>query len=46
MPNAKRPKIQEETIRTGGGNIHLREPNKPSEQVRITKKVSHKLRGM
>jgi hypothetical protein len=45
MPNPKRPKIQQEAIRTCGGNPHLREPNKPSEQVRITKKVSRKLRG-
>ena len=45
MPNPKRPKIQEEAIRTSGGNVHLKNPNKPSEQVRIMKKVTRKLRG-
>lgn len=45
MPNPKRPKIQDVTIKADGGNIHLRNPNKPSEQVRIMKKVSRKLRG-
>ena len=45
MPNPKRRIIEEEAIRTAGGNIHLRDPNKPSEQVRIMKKALRKLRG-
>jgi len=45
MPNPKRPMIQQEAIRTAGGNPHLREPMKASEQVRILKKAARKLRG-
>ena len=45
MPNPKRPKIQEVTIRTAGGNVHLKEPMKASEQVRLFKKAARKLRG-
>lgn len=43
MPNPKRTKIEETAIKAGGGNIHLKQPMKASEQVRITKKVSRRL---
>jgi hypothetical protein len=46
MPNPKRPPIQREVIKHLGGNIHLKNPNKPSEQLRISQKVARKLGGM
>ena len=45
MPNPKRPIVQQIVIKEGGGNIHLIDPNKPSEQVRISQKAARKLRG-
>jgi len=45
MPNPKRPIIQQEAIRTAGGNVHLKDPMKASEQVRLFKKATRKLRG-
>lgn len=45
MPNPKRPKVQQEAIRTAGGNVHLKEPMKASEQVRLFKKAARRLRG-
>ena len=45
MPNPKRPGIQQEEIKRDGGNVHLKYPNKPSEQVRISEKIARKLRG-
>jgi len=45
MPNPKRAIIQEVMIRAPGGNIHLREPMKATEQVRLFKKAARKLRG-
>lgn len=44
MPNPNRPPIQNEVIRTTGGNVHLRQPMKASEQKRIADKISKKLR--
>jgi len=44
MPNPRRPLIQDEAIRTSGGNVHLKKPMKASEQQRIAEKISRKLR--
>jgi len=45
MPNPKRSRIQEEAIRNLGGNIHLRDPNKHSEQIRMQKNIKRRLKG-
>jgi len=45
MPNPKRPRIQEEAIRSLGGNLHLKEPMKPSEQIRMQKNIKRRLKG-
>jgi len=44
MPNPKRPRIQEEAIKGAGGNIHLRQPMKAKEQIRLFKKGAKFLR--
>ncbi len=45
MPNPKRSRMEEEFIKSGGGNIHRKNPMSADEQKRIHKKISRKLRG-
>jgi len=45
MPNPKRPRIQEEAIKSLGGNIHLKKPMKASEQIRMQKNINRRLKG-
>ena len=43
MPNPKRTRREEESIRTVGGNVHLKNPMSAKEQIRMQKK--HRVKG-